>query len=49
VAKSDGHQDVPLAEKSLAHIPTSTRHNVTNTGTQVLEYVWIVAPVRSHD
>jgi|SRR5580658_6834622 mannose-6-phosphate isomerase-like protein (cupin superfamily) len=49
VAKSDGHQDVPLAEKSLAYIPTSTRHNVTNTGTQVLEYVWIVAPVRSHD
>ena len=47
VVKIDGHADVPLAEKTLAYIPPSTRHNVTNTGTQVLEYVWIVAPAKS--
>jgi len=47
VAKIDGHADVPLAEKTLAYIPPSTRHNVTNTGTQVLEYVWIVAPAKT--
>jgi len=47
VAKMEGHADVPLAEKTLAYIPPLTRHNVTNTGTQVLEYVWIVAPAKS--
>ena len=44
VANIDGHADVPLNEKMLAYIPPATRHNVTNTGTQLLEYVWIVAP-----
>ena len=44
VANIEGHPDVPLREKMLAYIPPATRHNVTNTGTQVLEYVWVVAP-----
>jgi mannose-6-phosphate isomerase-like protein (cupin superfamily) len=44
VAKIEGHPDVPLREKILAYIPPAARHNVTNTGTQVLEYVWVVAP-----
>jgi mannose-6-phosphate isomerase-like protein (cupin superfamily) len=35
---------VPLTEKMLAYIPPATRHNVTNNGSQVLEYVWVVAP-----
>lgn len=26
-----------------AYIPPATRHNVTNNGTQILEYVWLVA------
>jgi quercetin dioxygenase-like cupin family protein len=46
IAKIDGHPDMPLSEKMLAYIPPATRHNVTNNGTQTLEYVWIVAPVR---
>lgn len=46
VAKIDGHPDVPLTEKMLAYIPPATRHNVTNTGPQLLEYVWVVAPAR---
>ena len=44
VANIEGHPDVPLMEKMLAYIPPATRHNVTNTGTQALEYVWVVAP-----
>jgi mannose-6-phosphate isomerase-like protein (cupin superfamily) len=46
-AKIDGHADVPLHEKMLAYIPPGTRHSVTNTGSDVLEYVWVVAPVGS--
>jgi quercetin dioxygenase-like cupin family protein len=44
VAKIEGRPDLPLMEKMLAYIPPATRHNVTNTGTQALEYVWLVAP-----
>jgi quercetin dioxygenase-like cupin family protein len=44
VAKIEGHAEVPLSEKTLAYIPPATRHNVTNTGTDVMEYVWVVAP-----
>jgi quercetin dioxygenase-like cupin family protein len=46
VANIEGHADVPLHEKMLAYIPPGIRHNVTNTGNEVLEYVWVVAPVR---
>jgi mannose-6-phosphate isomerase-like protein (cupin superfamily) len=44
VANIGGHPDVPLSENMLAYIPSATRHNVTNNGSQVLEYVWVVAP-----
>jgi len=44
VANIEGHPDVPLKEKMLAYIPPATRHNVTNTGSQLLEYVWVVSP-----
>ena len=44
VANIEGHPDVPLKENMLAYIPPATRHNVTNNGSQVLEYVWVVAP-----
>lgn len=43
-AKFEGHADMPLHAKMLAYIPPGTRHNVTNTGSEVLEYVWVVAP-----
>ncbi len=42
VAAIQGHRDVPLTEKMRAYIPPATRHNVTNDGTQILEYVWVV-------
>jgi quercetin dioxygenase-like cupin family protein len=41
----EGHTDVSLAENMLAYIPSETRHNVTNTGTDELRYVWVVAPL----
>jgi len=44
VANIDGHPDVSLTEKMLAYIPPATRHNVKNTGSELLEYVWVVAP-----
>lgn len=44
VANIQGHSDVPLRENMLAYIPPATRHNVTNNGTELLEYVWVVAP-----
>jgi mannose-6-phosphate isomerase-like protein (cupin superfamily) len=44
-ANIEGHADVPLHANMVAYIPPATRHNVTNTGNQTLEYVWIVAPV----
>lgn len=46
VANIEGHPDVPLMEKMLAYIPPATRHNVTNDGTQILEYVSVVAPTK---
>ena len=45
VAKVEGQADVPLKENMMAYIPPSTRHNVTNTGSVALEYVWVVAPL----
>jgi mannose-6-phosphate isomerase-like protein (cupin superfamily) len=43
-ANIEGHADVPLQSNMLVYIPSGTRHNVTNTGTELLEYVWVVAP-----
>ena len=45
-ANIEGRADVPLKERMLAYIPPATRHNVTNTGAEPLEYVWIVAPTQ---
>lgn len=44
IAKIEGHSDVPLKEKMLVYIPPARRHNVTNNGAEVLEYVWVVSP-----
>jgi len=46
-AKIEGGKDMPLHEKMMAYIPPATRHNVTNTGNEVMEYVWVVAPLRT--
>jgi mannose-6-phosphate isomerase-like protein (cupin superfamily) len=46
VVNIEGQPDVALRSNMLAYIPPRTRHNVTNTGNEVLEYVWVVAPVK---
>jgi quercetin dioxygenase-like cupin family protein len=45
VAKIEGAPDVALHEKMMGYIPPGTRHNVTNTGSETMEYVWVAAPV----
>ena len=44
-ANIEGQADVPVHEKMLAYIPPRTKHNVTNTGTEIIEYVWVAAPI----
>ena len=44
VANIEGHANIPLHENMFAYIPPATKHNVQNTGTEILEYVWVVAP-----
>lgn len=45
VANVEGQADVPVSAHRMAYIPPGTKHNVTNTGSELLEYVWIVAPI----
>lgn len=42
----EGHEDLRLSSGTIAYIPPQLRHNVTNTGTELLEYVYVVAPTR---
>ena len=44
VALMDGQAKLALAASTLAYIPPATRHNVSNTGKEMLEYVYVVAP-----
>jgi mannose-6-phosphate isomerase-like protein (cupin superfamily) len=46
IVKLDGQSDIELFEREWVYIPPQTRHNVTNTGNDTLEYVWVVAPVK---
>ena len=44
-AEVEGHEAVAISSRRLIYIPPHARHNVTNTGTDVLEYVYVVAPI----
>jgi quercetin dioxygenase-like cupin family protein len=46
-AHIQGQADVPFHAQMMIYIPPDTRHNVSNTGNEVLQYVWVVAPLRS--
>ena len=46
-AEVEGRTAMPISSRMLAYIPPRSRHNVTNTGTETLEYVYVVAPVAS--
>jgi len=40
----DGQAKRTFEAPAFAYIPPATRHNVANTGTEPLEYVYVVAP-----
>jgi oxalate decarboxylase/phosphoglucose isomerase-like protein (cupin superfamily) len=40
----EGAAGLPVAEHMVAYIPPASRHNVQNAGTELLEYVYVVAP-----
>lgn len=42
----DGQAKQPFVAPALVYIPPATRHNVANTGTDPLEYVFVVAPAK---
>ena len=42
----DGQATQPFTAPALVYIPPATRHNVANTGKELLEYVYVVAPAK---
>jgi quercetin dioxygenase-like cupin family protein len=46
-AEIEGEPAMLIGDGTIAYIPPQTRHDVKNTGTDVLEYVYVVAPVTS--
>jgi mannose-6-phosphate isomerase-like protein (cupin superfamily) len=42
-----GQVALPFAAPALVYIPPATRHNVENTGSTPLEYVYVVAPAQA--
>ncbi len=47
-AQIEGRKPMPIASRMMVYIPPATRHNVQNTGRELLEYVYVVAPTGSH-
>jgi len=46
-ARVDGQPARAFTAPALVYIPPGTRHNVANTGDEILEYVYVVAPTKS--
>jgi len=42
----DGQPKQTFVGPAFAYIPPVTRHNVSNTGNELLEYVYVVAPAK---
>jgi mannose-6-phosphate isomerase-like protein (cupin superfamily) len=42
----DGQAKQPFTAPAFVYIPPATRHNVANTGKELLEYVYVVAPAK---
>jgi mannose-6-phosphate isomerase-like protein (cupin superfamily) len=45
----EGQAKRTFAAPAFAYVPPATRHNVSNTGKEPLEYVYVVAPARMPD
>ena len=46
-ARIEGHPPIPFTAPALVYIPSASRHNVVNTGSDLLEYVYVVAPAQA--
>jgi mannose-6-phosphate isomerase-like protein (cupin superfamily) len=42
----EGSRNLAFKAPQLVYIPPETRHNVQNTGSETLEYVYVVAPAK---
>ena len=42
----EGQASKPFTAPAVVYIPPETRHNVKNTGTRALQYVYVVAPAK---
>jgi len=43
-ARIEGRPGRPFTAPAVLYIPPATRHNIANTGSELLEYVYVVAP-----
>jgi mannose-6-phosphate isomerase-like protein (cupin superfamily) len=43
----DGHAAIAISAPALVYVPSASRHNVVNTGSDLLEYVFVVAPAQA--
>jgi mannose-6-phosphate isomerase-like protein (cupin superfamily) len=43
----EGQASRGFSAPGLVYIPPATRHNVSNSGSEVLEYVYVVAPAKA--
>jgi mannose-6-phosphate isomerase-like protein (cupin superfamily) len=46
-ARIEGHPAMAFTAPALVYIPPASRHNVVNTGSDMLEYVYVVAPAQA--
>lgn len=46
-ARIEGHPAIAFTAPALVYIPSASRHNVANTGAELLEYVYVVAPAQT--
>jgi mannose-6-phosphate isomerase-like protein (cupin superfamily) len=42
----EGLERYKIEQGSIAYVPPDTRHNVFNQGTQILQYIYVVAKVK---
>ena len=47
-AMIEGQKSMPFTAPAVVYIPPATRHNVKNTGSHPLKYVYVVAPAAIH-
>jgi oxalate decarboxylase/phosphoglucose isomerase-like protein (cupin superfamily) len=46
-ATVEAHPAIAFRAPALVYVPTASKHNITNTGNEPLEYVFVVAPAQA--